>query len=49
MEVVSNLRLIKILGEGSKHRLSTLTFVRTFSLFTMFSSNDQKIARFLMP
>jgi hypothetical protein len=34
MEVVSNLHPLKILGEGSKNRLSTLTFVRTFSQFT---------------
>ncbi len=34
MEVISNLRPTKILGEGSTRRFSTLTFVRTFGLFT---------------
>src|SRR5258707_12201571 len=34
VEVVSNLRPRKNLGEGSTHGLSTLTFGRTFSLFT---------------
>jgi hypothetical protein len=34
VEIVSNLRPRKILAEGSTHRLSTLTFGRTFSLFT---------------
>ncbi len=34
VEVVSNLRPRKILGEGSKHGLSTLTFGRTFSQIT---------------
>src|SRR5260221_8723858 len=35
VEVVSNLRPRKNLGEGSTHGLSTLTFGRTFSLFTI--------------
>ncbi len=35
VEVMSNLRPTKILGEGLTRRFSTLTFVRTFSLFTM--------------
>src|SRR6266568_4520640 len=35
VEVMSNLRPTKILGEGSTRRFSTLTFVRTFGLFTM--------------
>ena len=34
VEIVSNLRPRKILAEGSTYRLSTLTFGRTFSLFT---------------
>ena len=34
VEVMSNLRVRKNLGEGSTHGLSTLTFVRTFSSFT---------------
>ncbi len=34
VEVVSNLRPRKNLGEGSTHGLSTLIFGRTFSLFT---------------
>ena len=37
VEVMSNLRVRKNLGEDSTHGLSALTFVRTFSSFTSMS------------
>jgi len=47
VEVMSNLRVRKNLGEGSTHGLSTLTFVRTFSSFTRQLKKQNSILLFL--
>jgi len=49
VEVVSNLRPRKNLGEGSTHGLSTLIFGRTFSLFTIIVTNIWPSATDLIP